>query len=120
MHIHTLSHVWKCLIPDGHDASVSHTSVLCAGDIRDGSEAVFVGALCAACCVALACDDGRDPSGMWPYPLWVWPNLACRDDVGCASPGMWPCPRWAWPDLVRCDAFDAYGGLALARKKLLT
>ena len=96
-----------------------------AGEIRDGSEAVFVGARCAACCVAFACDDGRDPSGMWPYPLWVWPNLACRDDVGCASPCMWPCPRWAWPNLVRRDAFDAYGtvallrGLALARKEVV-
>ena len=54
----------------------SHTSVLRAGEIRDGSEAVFVGAHRAACYVACACDDGRDPSGMWPYPVWVWPNLA--------------------------------------------
>ena len=68
--------------------------MLRAGEIRDGSEAVIVGAHRAACCVAFACDDGRDPSGMWPYPLLVWPNLACRDDVGCASPGLWP-----WPSL---------------------
>ena len=61
--------------------------MLCAGEIRDGFEAVFVGALCAACCVAFACDGGRDPSGMWPYPRWTWPNLACRDDVSSKGKG---------------------------------
>ena len=44
-----------------------------AGEIRDGSEAVFVGAHRAACCVAFACDDGRDPSGLTLSgfgPIW--------------------------------------------------
>ena len=57
----------------------------------------------------LLADDGRDPSGMWPHPLSVRPDLPCRDDDGCASPGMRPCPLWARPDLVCRDAFDADG-----------
>ena len=44
-----------------------------------------------------------------PAPLWVWPDLVCRDDDGRVSPGMRPCPLWARPDLVCRDAFDADG-----------
>ena len=91
-----------------------------AGEIRDGFEAVFVGALCAACCVAFACDDGRDPtslglvrSGMPPTMLAAL-LLVC----GLALVGLGPI-CFAATLLILMGSVALLRGLALARVEVV-